>query len=100
MIVANVPQQEKVVLDINVKLDRRLWRRRGGRQRSLWAWPPASSKLLVTGDDDNDRLGLFADLSQLLQSTLVLDGGPGFDLCSATENVLVMNCECSVGQLP
>jgi hypothetical protein len=59
---------------------------------------PATGRVnaFVSGDDGNDRLGLFAERSQLRQSSLILDGGPGFDTCFATQNVALLNCELEV----
>jgi hypothetical protein len=94
MAVATQPQQELPVLDVNVKLS-------GGAGDDavggtiLTGPGPATGSVgaIVSGDEGNDRLGLFAELSQLLQSSLTVDGGAGFDSCFASQNVTVLNCE-------
>ena len=50
-------------------------------------------KAEVRGGDDDDNLTLAVVAGAGVDLEAVLDGGNGFDTCSATPNVEVKNCE-------
>lgn len=55
--------------------------------------PASMSSVVVRGGAGNDSILLVAKGSDDAFETLLADGGPGFDVCVATANVTVVNCE-------